>query len=72
MQLYSLFFVRQVQLNSIGMEEIHLKPGEFSLVFDYLVKHIEQLEHVHLNGLWETKLIYFDAPGEPHFLVPGP
>ena len=67
-----LSFLRQVQLNSIGMEEIHLKSGEFRLVFNYLVKHMEQLEHVHLNDLWETKLIYFDAPGEPHFPGSGP
>lgn len=62
-----LSFLRQMQLNSIEMEEIYLKSGEFRLVFDYLVKHMEQLEHVHLNDLWESKLIYFDAPGEPHF-----
>ncbi|KFY69308.1 hypothetical protein V496_00352 [Pseudogymnoascus sp. VKM F-4515 (FW-2607)] len=62
-----LSFLRQMQLNSIEMEEIQLQPGEFRLVFDYLVKHMEQLEHVHLNDLWERRLIYFDAPGEPHF-----
>ncbi|KFY68855.1 hypothetical protein V496_00745 [Pseudogymnoascus sp. VKM F-4515 (FW-2607)] len=60
-------FLRQVQLNSFEMEDVHLYSGEFRLVFDYLVKHMGQLEHVHLNDLWESKLIYFDAPGEPHF-----
>ncbi|KFX98829.1 hypothetical protein V490_02088 [Pseudogymnoascus sp. VKM F-3557] len=62
-----LSFLRQMQLNSIEMEEIHLQPGEFRLVFDFLAKHMDQLEHVHLNDLWERRLIYFDAPGEPHF-----
>lgn len=62
-----LSFLRQTQLNSIEMEEVHLRPGEFRLVFDYLVKHMEQLEYVHLNDLWEKRLVYFDAPREPHF-----
>lgn len=62
-----LSFLRQMQLKSIEMEEIQLQPGEVRLVFDYLVKHMEQLEHVHLNDLWERRIIYFDAPGEPHF-----
>lgn len=62
-----LSFLRPMQLNSIEMEEIHLHSGTFLPVFDYLVDHMEQLEYVHLNDLWETRLIYFDAPGEPHF-----
>jgi hypothetical protein len=28
---------------------------------------MEQLEYVHLDDLWENRLIYFDAPGKPHF-----
>ncbi|KFY32971.1 hypothetical protein V495_08553 [Pseudogymnoascus sp. VKM F-4514 (FW-929)] len=63
-----LSFLRQMQLNSIEMEEIHLHSGNFLLVFHYLVNHMEKLEHVHLSDLWENhELIYFDAPGEPHF-----
>ncbi|KFZ23875.1 hypothetical protein V502_01636 [Pseudogymnoascus sp. VKM F-4520 (FW-2644)] len=67
-----LSFLRQVQLNSIEMEEIHLHTGKFHPVFDYLVKHMEKLEYVHLDNLWENQLIYFDAPGEPHFDISGP
>jgi hypothetical protein len=32
---------------------------------------MEQLEYLHFDNLWERDLIYFDAPGKPHFCCPG-
>lgn len=61
-----LTFLRQTQLDRVEMEEIHLQSGKFRPVFDYLVEHM-QLQHVHLDNLWEEDLIYFEAPGEPDF-----
>ncbi|KFY09063.1 hypothetical protein V492_05653 [Pseudogymnoascus sp. VKM F-4246] len=66
-----LSFLRQMQLNSIVMEEIHLRTGKFGPVFDCLVERMEQLEYLHFENLWESQLILFDAPGKPHFCGPG-
>ncbi|KFY50679.1 hypothetical protein V495_00116 [Pseudogymnoascus sp. VKM F-4514 (FW-929)] len=66
-----LSFLRQVQLNSIVMEEVRLRTGKFGPVFDYLVERMEQLEYLHFDNLRERDLIYFDAPGKPHFCCPG-
>ncbi|KAF8852746.1 hypothetical protein BDZ45DRAFT_729992 [Acephala macrosclerotiorum] len=61
-------FLRQVQISSLDMQEIHLgSSGAFRPVFDYLSDHMQQLEYLHLDELWESKLINFDAPGKPHF-----
>lgn len=49
------------------MEEIQIRTGSFRPVFAYLATHMEKLEYLHLNALWEKKMIHFDAPGEPHY-----
>jgi hypothetical protein len=49
------------------MEEIHLQSGKFGPVFDYLSSHAQHLNELHLNNLWESRLIRFDGPGKPHF-----
>lgn len=63
------FLGKLSQLESLGMEEIHLgSRGKFRPVFDYLFQHRERLglEHVHFDDLHEERLICFEGPGEPH------
>jgi hypothetical protein len=66
-----LSFLRHIHLSSLEMEEVHLHSGKFRPVFSFLAKHMEQLEHVHLDDLWEERLVCFDAPGKPHFPSSG-
>ncbi|CZR64768.1 uncharacterized protein PAC_14667 [Phialocephala subalpina] len=65
-----LSFLRQAQLRSLDMNEIHLQ-GTYRPIFDHLVEHMNQLEYVHLNDLFEANLINFNAPGKPHFPTLG-
>lgn len=67
-----LAFLRHVRLRRFEMEEVHLLTGTFHAVFALLAAHMEQLEYVHLDSLWETRLICFDAPGEPYLPSSGP
>ncbi|CZR69080.1 uncharacterized protein PAC_18981 [Phialocephala subalpina] len=64
-----LSFSRQVQhLHHLDMDEIHLgTSGMFRPFFEYLAQDMPELEYLHLDNLWEERLIYFDAPGKSHF-----
>lgn len=57
------FLCHLQQLHSIDMEELHIRTGSLRPLFAYL----GQLEYLHLNALWEKKMIHFDAPGEPQY-----
>lgn len=54
------------QLHSIDMEEIHIRTGSLRSVFAYL----GQLDYLHLNALWEKKMIHLMHLGSHIFLVP--
>ncbi|KAF8852666.1 hypothetical protein BDZ45DRAFT_807246 [Acephala macrosclerotiorum] len=68
-----LAFLHQVQqLRHLDMDEIHLDSrGKFRPIYGYLTQNMPQLEYVHLDNLYEEKLIHFNAPGKPHFPHPG-
>ncbi|RHZ49309.1 hypothetical protein CDV55_101421 [Aspergillus turcosus] len=61
------FLQKASQLSHFSMEEIHLQSGKFGPIFDYLTSHAQHLNELHLNNLWESRLICFDEPGKPHF-----
>lgn len=65
------FLRHHTRLSSLEMEELYLRGGNFRPVFSFLAKYMEHLEHVHVDDLWEERLIYFDAPGNPHFPSSG-
>jgi hypothetical protein len=61
------FLKRATELVSLSMEEIHLEVGKFGPIFNYLTSNVPHLEHLHLDDLWESRLICFESPGQPHF-----
>jgi hypothetical protein len=61
------FLQKATELVSSDMEEIHLEAGKFSPIFNYLTTNVPHLEHLHLDDLWESRLICFESPGQPHF-----
>ncbi|GAM84430.1 hypothetical protein ANO11243_024260 [Dothideomycetidae sp. 11243] len=62
------FFSHTPLLSKLNMEEIHMQAGRFQDVFRSVLPRLDSL---HLDNLWEDMLIYFDAPGEPHFPSSG-
>ena len=66
------FFEDHRGLRNVNFEELHLEVGSFRPVFDYMTGCLKHLDSVHLDDLWETRLIQFpSAPGEPHSPHPG-
>ncbi|EEA25967.1 hypothetical protein TMatcc_005779 [Talaromyces marneffei ATCC 18224] len=61
------FLQKASQLCGLSMEWVHLHTGKFRPIFDYLTTHASHLNELHLNNLWESRLIYFYGPGKPHF-----
>lgn len=62
-----LTFLQQAsQLSYFSMEGIHLQSGKFGPIFDYLTTHAKHLNELNLDNLWESRLIYFYGPGQPH------
>jgi hypothetical protein len=59
------FFQKATQLASINMEAVNLLSGKFRPVFDFITSHLEHLEYLHLDDLYENRMICFDGPGEP-------
>jgi hypothetical protein len=51
------------------MEQISLELGRFCPLFNYLTSHMEQLDYVHVDTLWQCRLICFDARGKPHYPI---
>jgi hypothetical protein len=60
------FLKKAAGLSRLSMEQIILDTGKFSPLFNYLTNHVQHLEHLHLDDLWESRLICFDSPGQPH------
>jgi hypothetical protein len=61
------FLQKATELVSFSMEEVHLEVGKFGPIFNCLTTHLRHLEHLHLDDLWESRLICFECPGQPHF-----
>jgi len=61
-----LAFLQSFSPTSVVLEEMHLHPGTFESIFDYLPT-APHLQYLHLDNLWESRLICFDEPGQPHF-----
>jgi hypothetical protein len=61
-----LAFVQKAsKLSNLHMEEVHLLSGKFGPVFNYLTSRLEHLEYLHLDDLYESRMICFDGPGKP-------
>jgi hypothetical protein len=61
------FFQKATQLASISMEHFVLPPsGKFRPTFDFITSHLEHLEYLHLEDLYERRRICFDGPGRPN------
>jgi hypothetical protein len=58
------FFNKASQLSRLTMEEIHLKIGKFGPVFNVISGELQHLEYLHLEDLWESRLICFEGPGK--------
>jgi hypothetical protein len=57
------FFRKATQLASISMKHFILqKPGKFRPAFDFISKHLENLDYIHFEDLYESRLICFDGP----------
>ncbi|KAF2768918.1 hypothetical protein EJ03DRAFT_351757 [Teratosphaeria nubilosa] len=56
-------------LSSLQLEEIHLlDPGSFAPVLEYLANEASNLIYLHLDTLWEKRLLYFEGEvGMPYF-----
>ena len=66
------FLDKRRDLRIITFKELHLESGTFRPVFDHMVDHLNHLDSVHFDDLWESRLIQFpSAPGKPHFPHPG-
>lgn len=57
-------FPCKTTLTSLNLEAVHLSPGTFGPIFDYVVS--PDLEYLHLDDLVGTRLICFDVPSQPH------
>jgi len=62
-------FLTHPSLSSMTMDHVRLEPGKWSLVFDKLLTH--PLEFLHFDSLSEDRLIWFHAPGKPHYPTTG-
>jgi hypothetical protein len=61
-----LAFVHKAsELSSLHMEDVHLLSGKFGPVFDYITSQLRHLEYLHLDDLYESRMICFDGPGKP-------
>jgi hypothetical protein len=61
------FFQKATQLASISMEHFVLHPsGKFRPAFNFITSHLEHLEYLHLEDLYERRQICFDGPGRPN------
>ncbi|KAE8349598.1 hypothetical protein BDV28DRAFT_140955 [Aspergillus coremiiformis] len=65
------YFLRHIRLRSLSMEQIRLDRGTFRPIFEYLSLNMRQLRYIHFDDFWEEKLLYFEAPGQPHFPSAG-
>lgn len=67
-----LFFKKTTNLTRVSMAWIHLSEGKFGPVLNYLTRSITTLDCLHLDDLWESKRICFDAPGSAGMLPSVP
>jgi hypothetical protein len=66
------FVKKATELSSLSMEDIHLEVGKLGPIFNHLTTNLPHLEYLHFDDLWESRLICFDSPGQPHFSSDAP
>lgn len=62
-----LQFFEAAQPSTVTLANVHLVSGTYSSIWKFLTDVESPVTCYHLDDVWDTRLVHFDAPGKPKF-----